>query len=789
MDVLATNISNEPATVYGWIDFDGDNRFEVEERASAVVDPNTVGGKVSLEFPTPTYVTQGSTSARFRISTDPAAAAPTGYALDGEVEDYSTSITIIDTDYGDAPDAGAEDGPSHLVHPTIYLGSGVDVELAAAPTATANSDIDDGLLDALGDLELLPGQQPTVHVRVTNQTAVDAHLYGWIDYNADGVFDVSSEQSTAVTLTDGAADDQLVIPAGYSGTVELVFPAVPDDAVGKTYARFRLSTDANATAPSGAASPTGPADDGEVEDYVVTILAYDFGDAPDSYHTLAASGGPYHRVVDGLSIGLNVDRELVATESELANADDLIGSDSSDEDGLAGHSSVINVTPGQPPSVDVLVTNPSDTQSAWLYGWIDTDFNGTFDAVNTLGDDEMRSIEVLPGKDAHNGDYVTLSGFPVIDATSGTTFARFRLSYDRAAASTPGGLAPDGEVEDYRVTVENFDFGDAPDTGSGDYQTLKAHNGPMHQIDPAIYLGAGVDGEPDSLQIDELGRQIRSANGDDRSGRDDEDGVVNPARDLKITKGDFVGVELSATNNTGNTGTVYGWIDFDGDGTFEESEKAIPYSVVGDAGTVNLSLDFSNALGLNSSYVGTTYARFRFSTDGAASLPYGFARDGEVEDYVVTISEATTEPLPVVDTSIDRSFKLSSDSHGDLSGLADSGSFGRSIASADLNKDGTIDFVVGSYGDANRGAIQVVFMNADDTVKDVIEINEDSQNVGTVEDSSFGRSIAIADLNGDDALDLIVASPATNTIHFLFIDNYGNSPESPDVVIKSMRNY
>ena len=49
-----------------------------------------------------------------------------------------------------------------------------------------------------------------------------------------------------------------------SATVTLNFPVVPSHSAPGTYARFRLSTDA------AAANPTGPANDGEVEDYQAT---------------------------------------------------------------------------------------------------------------------------------------------------------------------------------------------------------------------------------------------------------------------------------------------------------------------------------------------------------------------------------------------------------------------------------------------------------------------------------------------------------------------------------------
>ena len=64
--------------------------------------------------------------------------------------------------------------------------------------------------------------------------------------------------------------------------------------LGYTWSRFRLCSDA-----SQITAPTGPASDGEVEDYRVLIVdvPLDYGDAPDpSYPTLKADGGAAHQV-------------------------------------------------------------------------------------------------------------------------------------------------------------------------------------------------------------------------------------------------------------------------------------------------------------------------------------------------------------------------------------------------------------------------------------------------------------------------------------------------------------
>jgi hypothetical protein len=93
VDVTVTNTVGWPATLYGWIDYNGDGVFDnVAERASATVPDGTIDGTVTLTFPA---VPAGSTSdsfARFRLSTDFAAANPTGAASDGEVEDYAVQM-------------------------------------------------------------------------------------------------------------------------------------------------------------------------------------------------------------------------------------------------------------------------------------------------------------------------------------------------------------------------------------------------------------------------------------------------------------------------------------------------------------------------------------------------------------------------------------------------------------------------------------------------------------------------------------------------------------------------
>ena len=134
---------------------------------------------------------------------------------------------------------------------------------------------------------LTVGTQPTVDVRVTNATGAAATLYAWIDYNADGVFD-NATSSASIAVPNGTS----------TGIVTLVFPAVPSGFTGATYTRFRLSTDA------AAANPTGAAGDGEVEDYQVEIALPANGVAdPTKSTTIGRSSGPGPYLADGALFG------------------------------------------------------------------------------------------------------------------------------------------------------------------------------------------------------------------------------------------------------------------------------------------------------------------------------------------------------------------------------------------------------------------------------------------------------------------------------------------------------
>ena len=161
--------------------------------------------------------------------------------LDGVVVDYAT--------------LDADSGPSHFGSLTLRIGSLLDSEANGQPGLLANGDDTIGLddEDGIGVVEYFPNGFFTLFVDVFNSIGSNATLYGWMDLDVDGVFELSERRSA--TVTNGTA-----------GPVALDWGSISSAATNDTYLRLRLSSD------SAAASPSGEASDGEVEDHLIVSL-------------------------------------------------------------------------------------------------------------------------------------------------------------------------------------------------------------------------------------------------------------------------------------------------------------------------------------------------------------------------------------------------------------------------------------------------------------------------------------------------------------------------------------
>lgn len=340
-------------------------------------------------------------------------------------------------------------------------------------------------------------------------------------------------------------------------------------------------------------------------------------------------------------------------------------------------------------------------------------------------------------------------------------------------------IAPNIENLEDR-TLLSVDFGDAPDTGSGtgsgNYNTTLADNGPQHTLQPGLYLGAQIDPELDATANS-------TATGDDTTTSDDDDGVVNPTIDFQVTIGTEPQVTLRVTNTTGTSAALFGWIDFNGNGNFDNATERA--SVAVPTGTANglVTLTFPT---VPTSFTGTTFARFRLSTDSAAADPTGLANDGEVENYAVTIVAPSNGK--VIDNGVS---KIADNINGGPP-LFDGDTFGFAVASlGDLDGDGITDVAVGTVGDSTygyyHGAVHILLLNADGSVKSDTKITSGLNGGPTLSDDDlFGISLAnMGDLDGDGVVDLAVGAAGDSAsvsqggaVHVLYLNSNGTVKSS-----------
>ena len=153
----------------------------------------------------------------------------------------------------------------------------------------------------------------------------------------------------------------------------------------------------------------------------------DYGDAPASFATTAAQGGAIHPILPGFHLGAGVDKEADGQPSANADAD-------TGDDGVVF---VSDITSGQTASIQVTAS----TTGGYLNVWFDLNGDGVWDPVG----ERVITNELLDA--GVNNLLVDIPG----GANGGTSYARFR--YGEFDISSPSGIALQGEVEDYEITI------------------------------------------------------------------------------------------------------------------------------------------------------------------------------------------------------------------------------------------------------------------------------------------------------------------------------------------------
>lgn len=230
------------------------------------------------------------------------------------------------------------------------------------------------------------------------------------------------------TLVDGV--DYLFV---YNANKHLV-TFLPSSGTWKVDVRYVITLDNSATTgimdiagntllPNNSTGPNA----GKTVFTIFNGVLYSFGTAPAPYPTLLVDDGPRHLIVPGMYLGTFVQPRLDGQPTANPNGD-----------GDNGISNIILVS-GLTSRFDV-----SASIAGKLDVWIDLNQDQQFDASEHLID--ARNIPA-------GTSTVT---FALPSSPSGSTIARFR--YSSTGISLPTGEALDGEVADYRVTVNGPPF-------------------------------------------------------------------------------------------------------------------------------------------------------------------------------------------------------------------------------------------------------------------------------------------------------------------------------------------
>lgn len=586
--------------------------------------------------------------------------------------------------------------------PLLKIGDLTETESTSnsvAPGADNNGANGDGLEED-GVKRVIPIHKNNVYyvrVKILNNTGARRPFMGWLDINNNGRFDLGIGESSYISVPSSPLPQEMTLrfnTTNIAPTRENVYMRLRianslQEFDGRPFDGRAIGDGTTYSTPTYTTPQIG-----EVEDYLVAVTtnSFDYGDLPDTYDT--SRNGILAPARQAASAGLYIgdepaDEEL--TKNTSVNADGDSNNFVDDEVNFITNPIFSN----RPYSIQVPVTNHVGGRT--LYGWIDFNQNGRFEAseVATVGTYSGYSnykyrlnwtaaqTNAIVGDPENLALRLRISQGTLSDFSGGVAGAMVdeRSIADGLStgeyAATP--IVTNGKVEDHLIQFSsNSDFGDAPE--SYEFNNTNVLVPARNFADENLLIGKIVDIEPTAQSV-AAGADSNGTNGDGL----DEDGINLPVPDL-ITGAGY-SVSVNVINHSGTTATLRGWIDMNGDGRFNANEHisvsvpSLPFPSTPEppepdpenpepnptspepiTQTVTLTWPFVN-------YTGTsdrTYMRLRLTNstqtdntsttsvdersiaDGLSSGIYGvssgsniFPYSGEVEDYSLNVVENT----------------------------------------------------------------------------------------------------------------------------------------------------
>jgi hypothetical protein len=802
---VTVNVQDAPAgaRLDAWIDFDGDGSWGLAGEQIAASRAVVEGDNV-IAFAVPSWAAAGATFARFRLSTAGGLGIG-GAALDGEVEDYQVTLTAP------APATGMFGGPN-----TIAAASG----LGFITTADVDGD---------GDIDVVTRGLAWFENRGSE---------GFVSHGVPGGAFYGEDIGAGDLDSDGDVDFVGL------GNGELVWME-NDGAQNFTLRRTPLLSGLNSLVSLAIADMDGDGDNDVVTTHLFTNAAIYLlvNDGSEQFATRQIGMlGRYATSVVVADMDRDGDLDVVAGGQGTTPADVVwlqndgalgflprtvkptatFGPANGPTEGVAvgdldGDGDLDVVAAGQAVSVGSQIRASlswHEQVDGGAFVQHDLEFTRNLRWATLADIDGDGDLDILTSGHSNAIDlYENLGNLTFVRRLVSTTLS---AGWSVAAADMDG----DGDLDVVGVNVatgvgvawfqnlgyDEPDYGDAP----ASYGTLRANDGAEHNS-AGPRLGDLRDAETDGVPN-------TAADGDGA----DDDGVT-----FGLLRAGEAGATITINVQNAAAGArVDAWIDFNGDGLWAGADE----HVVDDAAAIEGDNAFSFTVPVAAA-AGTTYARVRVSTAGHQG-PTGFATDGEVEDYAVTIKppgKTTGEYAPFRSafdsiTSVIRTADIDGD--GDIDVVADSTSGGivwyenlsdgailrhplqgfagtpTDLQVVDFDRDGDADFVTISSGNVswleNNGhqsfrrrtiftiagsigsSVDVVDADADGDwdilvglpagIRWFINNGQQSFTSVAIAPSTNSRKVRSVDLDGDGDLDIVAATP-----NLVWLENRGGN--------------
>ena len=308
------------------------------------------------------------------------------------------------------------------------------------------------------------------------------------------------------------------------------------------------------------------------------------------------------------------------------------------------------------------------------------------------------------------------------------------------------------------VEPTNLDFGDSPSP----YPVTLSEDGARHEATGPT-LGQSRDSEADGTHS-----VLADADGAD------EDGILFGL----LHPGQLNSTVIVNVQNAPDGAVLDGWIDFNADKNWGGIDERVFANQVVAEGDNILKFDVPSATPSKS-----LVARFRLSTSGIDTVT-GYANDGEVEDFLVTVSppvKSTLEfssPTSLLSsgTRITRSVDIDGDGDIDFFGSLSSGNgywaeqteAGTFVShpldyeivdAVDIDFDNDIDFL--AISDTKNDLLLLKNQGDQTLIVESLGVNLTGASYGSFDGNGEGR---VADVDGDGDLDIaITVSPDSGT--------------------------